>query len=122
MRAFRGYMHHLTLLLGVVLSLVYGPVELLHSATHAQAFAKAHGDASADAIAAPSEACALCVLAALTVALPRAERLLLEPPTQPQLSCLVLSHPESLRLAAPCFHPLRAPPPSTCSMNRRRFL
>lgn len=114
MRSLRGYMHHLTLFLGVVLSLVYGPVELLHSATHAQAIAKAQGDASADAIAAPSEACALCALAALTVALPRAERLLLEPPTQSWLVYLVLSRPESLRLAAPCFHPLRAPPALTC--------
>lgn len=110
----RGKARWVTFLLGLFLALLHGPVELSHTAAHAQAIAKAQGNASADAIAAPPEACALCALAALTVALPRVERLLQEPPTQPWLVCLVLSRPESLRLAAPCFHPLRAPPAPTC--------
>ncbi|MBB6050207.1 hypothetical protein [Armatimonas rosea] len=120
MRSLRRYLQHLTLFLGVILSVVYGPVEMLHSAAHAQAIAtaqvhqRAQGAAPTDTLAAPTEACALCVLAALLVALPRVECLLHEPPTQPRQVCLVLSHPESLRLAAPCFQPLRAPPAPTC--------
>lgn len=102
----------LTLFLGVVLTLLHGPMEYFHHALHAQVIAAHTSDTSA--VEPPAEPCPLCALAALPITLPVAERLLSEPLTQPILFCQALTAEEQLRRASQRFDPLRAPPSLTC--------